>query len=136
MAQNSLNQIVLGAVRQANGNVAASADPQRIVQSLLAQSADSFSSALTEAARQISGLTAANQALVDVVQSNTQAVLQNSSARSGSGGSAASTGASVASAVLGTGLGLIPLVSSLVNLFGGGNSEPPASLIRYAAPAP
>jgi hypothetical protein len=41
---------------------------------------------------------------------------------------------SIASAVFGSGLGLIPLVSSLVGLFGGG-SQAPASLVKYAAPA-
>jgi hypothetical protein len=135
MAQNSLNQIVLDAVKQANGNTQTGLGPQGIVQSLLPQSSDSFSSALTEAARQIAGLTASNQALVDVVNGNTQAVLQNSAAHSSGGGNVASTVGSVASAVFGSGLGLVPLVSSLVNLFGGGNSEPPPTLLRYAAPA-
>jgi hypothetical protein len=135
MAGNNLNQIVLDAFRQANGPTGAGSDVQTLVQELLPQSGDSFSSALSDASRQIDALRSANQALAEVVKSNTQAVTQNSAAQSG-GKSVASTVGSVASTVLNSGLGLVPLITSLAHLFGGGNSEPAPALIRYIAPAP
>jgi hypothetical protein len=135
MAGNNLNQIVLEAFRQANGSTGGS-DVQSLVHDLLPQSGDGFSSALTEASRQIDALRSANQALDEVVQSNTKAVTQNSAAQGG-GKSIASTVGSVASTLLGSGLGLIPLITSLTHLFGGGNSEPalPAQG-PYVSPAP
>jgi len=75
-----------------------------------------------------------NQTLVDTLQNNTAAVQQNAAAKGSGGSSTASTVESIASAVFGSGLGLIPLVSSLVGLFGGG-SQAPATLLKYAAPA-
>jgi hypothetical protein len=136
MAGNNLNQIVLDAFRQANGSTGVGPDVQTLAQDLLPQSGDSFSSALADASRQIDALRSANQALADVVKSNTQAVTQNSAAQSG-GKSVASTVGSVASTVFGSGLGLVPLITSLAHLFGGGNSEPaPAPLVRYISPAP
>jgi hypothetical protein len=136
MAQSSLNQIVLDAVSQANRNTQTASNPQATAQSLLPQSTADFSSALSQAADQIAGLTSSNQSLVDVINSNTQAVTQNSSAHgsSSSGGSTASTVGSIAGAVFGSGLGLIPLISSIAGLFGGGSSNSAPTLTKYAAP--
>ena len=135
MAQNSLNQIVVDAASKANGSTLAGPNISGIVQNLASpQSQDNLSSALTEAARQVAGLVSTNQTLVDTLQNNTAAV-QQSAAGQGTGSSAASTVESIASAVFGSGLGLIPLVSSLVGLFSGGSSEVPPTLTRYAAPA-
>jgi hypothetical protein len=134
MAQSSLNQIVVDAASQANGSTLAAPNIQGIVQNLTSQqSQNNLSSALTEAARQVAGLVSTNQTLVDTLQNNTAAV-QQSAAGQGSGSSTASTVESIASTVFGSGLGLIPLVSSLVGLFGGGSQAPP-TLLKYAAPA-
>ena len=135
MAGNNLNQIVLDAFRQANGNSGAGPDVQTLVQEILPQSGDGFSSALADATRQIEALRSTNEALADVVKNNTHAVTQNSAAQSG-GRSVAGTVGSVASTVFASGLGLVPLITSLAHIFGGGNSEPPPALIRYIAPAP
>jgi hypothetical protein len=135
MAQSSLNQIVVDAASQANGSTLAAPNIQGIVQNLTSQqSQDNLSSALTEAARQVAGLVSTNQTLVDTLQNNTAAVQQNAAGQGSGGSSTASTVESIASAVFGSGLGLIPLVSSLVGLFGGG-SQAPATLLKYAAPA-
>jgi hypothetical protein len=134
MAQSSLNQIVVNAASQANGSALTGPDIQGIVQNLTSpQSQDNLSSALTEAARQVAGLVSTNQTLVDTLQNNTAAVQQSAAGQRSSGKSVASTVESVASAVFGSGLGLIPLVSSLVDLFGGG-AEAPAALTKYVAP--
>src|SRR5438128_5477677 len=112
MGGNSLNQIVLDAFRQANGNSGSVSEVGALVQDLLPQSGDSFSSALADASRQIDALRSANEALAEVVKNNTQAVTQNSAAQSG-GKSVARTVGSVASTVFGSGLGLVPLITSL-----------------------
>jgi hypothetical protein len=133
MADNSLNQVVLTALQQVSGSGRAGSSTTGVIPDLLPVSAETFSSAVTDASRQINTLTSANQALIESVLANTQAVIQNSASQTG-GRSAGSTIGSIASSVFGSGLGLAPLVSSLVNLFGGGRSEPPPSLLRYVAP--
>jgi hypothetical protein len=135
MAESSLNQIVVNAASQANGSALAGPNIQGIVQNLSSQqSQDNLSSALTEAARQVAGLVSTNQTLVDTVRNNTAAVAQNAAGQGSGGKSTASTVESVVSTVFGSGLGLIPLISSLVGLFGGGSSAP-SPLTRYAPPA-
>jgi hypothetical protein len=133
MAQSSLNQIVSNAAGAVTGPSGAAPNVQGIAQSLAPQSTGDLTSALTQAAQQVAGLVSTNQTLVDTLNLNTAAVQQGAS-QSSSGGSTASTVGSVASAVLGGGLGLIPLISSIAGLFGGGSSAPP-TLTKYAAPA-
>ncbi|MBV9503815.1 MAG: hypothetical protein JO323_02295 [Acidobacteriia bacterium] len=60
----------------------------------------------------------------------TESVGQSSSS---SGHSSSSSILSIASSILGGGLGVIPLVSGLMGLFGGGPSQPPP-LQKYVAP--
>jgi hypothetical protein len=60
-------------------------------------------------------------------------VYQYGSSGSSSSGGGGGTILSVVSSVLGGGLGVIPLVSSLLGLFGGGPSEPPP-LEKYVKP--
>src|SRR5712691_4187848 len=126
MANNSLNQVVLTALQQVSGS---GSSKTGVLPDLLPVASDNFSSAITEASRQINTLTSANQAVIETVLANTQAVVQNSSAKSSAG--TASTVGSVASTVFSSGLGLIPLVSALAGLFGGGKSDPPPTLLRY-----
>jgi hypothetical protein len=133
MAQSSLNQIVSNAAGAVTGNTGAAPNVQGVVQSLASQSTADLTSALTQAAQQVAGLVSTNQKLVDTLNLNTAAV-QAGASQSSSGGSAASTVGSIASAVLGGGLGLVPLISSIAGLFGGGSSAPP-TLTKYAAPA-
>jgi hypothetical protein len=134
MADNSLNQVVLDAFRQANGNAKAESNIQAVIQNLLPASGETFSSALTDASRQIDALRSANQALAEVIHTNTQAVQRNSSAQSGDK-SVVERAGGVAGAVFGSGLGLVPLVTSLAHLFGGSKSERPPTLIPYTPPA-
>ncbi len=132
MAQSSLNQIVSKAAGAVTGNSGATPNVQGITQGLTSQSTGDLTSALTQAAQQVAGLVATNQTLVDTLNLNTAAV-QTSASQSGGGGVASTVG-SIASTVLGGGLGLVPLISTIAGLFGGGSSTPPP-LTRYAAPA-
>ena len=52
---------------------------------------------------------------------------------SGSGGSGGSSILSIATSIFGSGLGILPLVGGLMDLFGGGSSEPPP-LEKYIMP--
>ena len=55
---------------------------------------------------------------------------------SGSGGKAdTSSAGSIALDVVKSGLGLVPLVTTLFGLFGGGDDPAPAPLVKYAMPA-
>jgi hypothetical protein len=76
-----------------------------------------------------------NQTQIDTLTANTQALAQNTSTK-GTGGSTASSVGSTIESVLGFGLGLSPLISGLVSLFGGGESSQPAPLVPYVAPLP
>jgi hypothetical protein len=51
------------------------------------------------------------------------------------GGSVGGTIESIASTVLKSGFGMVPLVGELLGLFGGGGSPPPPALVKYAMPA-
>jgi hypothetical protein len=53
----------------------------------------------------------------------------------GSGGSSSGGAGSIASTVLKSGLGIVPLISGLLGLFGGGGSPAPPPLVKYAMPA-
>lgn len=91
-------------------------------------------SAITE---QLTQLTTVSQMQADAVTQNTDAVIDNTATRTtttSSGTSTADTAASIASSVLGGGLGLIPLISGLVGLFGGGSANTPPPLATYTAP--
>jgi hypothetical protein len=88
---------------------------------------------ITTITQQLQQLQSINQAQVTTLEANTQAVDQNTSTK-GSGGE--STASKVGSALENVfGLGLSPLISGLVSLFGGGGgSSQPAPLVPYVAP--
>ena len=88
---------------------------------------------LTTITQQLQQLQTINQTQIAAMQQNTQAVAQNTSTKGQSG----STGKSVASTLSDIfGLGLSPLISGLVSLFGGGGSSETSPLVPYIAPTP
>ena len=89
------------------------------------QSNASVTDQLSVLATTITSLTSVQQEQISALQDNTQAVVQNSSARSGSGSSVASTVESAASSFLGGGLlsSLSPLLGGVLSLFGGGGGQ-------------
>ena len=125
MADNSLQQIVLEAFQLARG---AEVNLAELVRDLLPREA------LGEVTRQLEGVRTVSQVLSDVVAVNTQAVEQNTSAQGGKG--VAQTIGKAATSFLGSGLGLAPLVTGLVRLFGGGKPEAPPPLFRFTPPPP
>ncbi len=82
---------------------------------------------------QLDQLKATSQTQADAVAQNTQAILQNTIARAVSGGGA-TAGSSILGKVFGSGLGVAPLVSGLVRLFGGGGGEAVPVLTPYTKP--
>lgn len=92
-----------------------------------------LASSLSEAGQQISQLQAAYQQQAALISANTDALQSNTSGQSGH--SVAGAIGSVASGLLGGGLGLLsPLISGIASLFGG--SSQPAALPIYTPPPP
>lgn len=98
-------------------------------------SASQLSGQLTTITQQLTQLESVNQTQIETLTANTQAVAQNSSVKTTGGSTASSVGSTIES-VLGFGLGLSPLISGLVSLFGGGGSAQPTPLVPYVAPLP
>ena len=65
----------------------------------------------------------------------TAAAKSGDSAHSQTQTASGGVGESIASAVFKSGFGLAPLVTGLISLFGGGDSEAPAPLVKYTLPA-
>jgi hypothetical protein len=92
---------------------------------------------LTTITQQLQQLQTINQTQIATMQTNTQAVSQNTSVKAqGGGSSTASNIGNTLQDVLGFGLGLSPLISGLVSLFGGGGSSALPPLTPYIAPLP
>jgi len=89
---------------------------------------------MSQASQEITQLEAQFKQQADLIQANTQALQDSTSAHTGQsiGGSIASK----AGSVLGGGLGVLsPVVSGLMSLFGaGGSSQAPAALPYYTPP--
>ena len=107
------------------------------LEDVLSKPGVNFAEALSENSKEVTSLRTANQGLSEVLDNNTRAILQSSTARtSGESSSVGSTIGKVASTIFGTGLGLVPVVSSLIHLFTGGKQEPPPPILKYVPPAP
>jgi hypothetical protein len=91
---------------------------------------------LTTIAQQLQQLQTINQTQIETMQDNTRAVDQNSTTRGPSGGSTASSIGNTLQTIFGFGLGLSPLISGLVSLFGGGGSSQPAPPSPFIMPLP
>lgn len=120
----------------ASGSGGASGTPSDALTGLLLGSANDARAQITALTSQITSLSTAQQTQIGVTQDNTQAVAQNTSTKS-SGSSIGSTVGSVATSLFGGGLTLSPIVSGLLKLLGGDDSQSsPAPLTRFALPAP
>ena len=84
---------------------------------------------------EVTALSSIQQNQTNATQDNTQALAQNTSAKSG-GSSVAGTVESIASSFLGGGFGLSPIVSGLLSLFGGGDSQTPSVIPPFRLPLP
>ena len=92
---------------------------------------------LTSLTQQLQQLQSVNQTQIETMEENTEALTQNTSSKGESAGSTAKSAGSALASVLGFGLGLSPLISGLVSLFGGGGGSSQASpLVPYVAPLP
>jgi hypothetical protein len=94
------------------------------------------SNAVTEANKQLSALLPVQQQNLDTVNQNTQALVNNTASKSGSGSSALSTAGSLASGILGGGSILSPIISGLLNLFGGHSASQQPAFTAFTMPAP
>ena len=103
----------------------------------VSSSGDGFSGSLSAAAQEIAQLRAVYQAQADLITANTKALEKGSgSGRAGGSFSGGIGGMAkdAAQKTLGSGLlGILPLISGIASLFGGGKSEP-AALPVYVSP--
>jgi hypothetical protein len=91
---------------------------------------------LTQLVQQLQQLESVSQTEAESVRANTQAVSQNTAQLGQSGSSTAGRVGSALESGLGLGLGLSPLITGLLGLFGGGSgsSGTPAQLPSFALP--
>jgi hypothetical protein len=89
---------------------------------------------LTSLTQQLQQLQSVNQTEIETMEENTSALSENTSSKGSGADSAASSAGSTIASVLGFGLGLSPLISGLVSLFGGGGSNQASPLVPYVAP--
>jgi len=85
--------------------------------------------------QQSSNLGGMANSLADMVAQIGKIQTNQTAAPAAAGKSTASTIESIAGTVLKSGFGMVPLVSELLGLFGGGGSTAPAPLVKYAMPA-
>ncbi len=99
---------------------------------LLPRGSGSFAETMTQVSQGLGTLAPASQLQVQALISNTQAVTQNTSAHDTS--SVLATLGKVASGLTGGALSLSPILSGLLHLFGGGTSNAPPPLVKFALP--
>ncbi len=130
MADLSGRELLLAAFEQALGN--SSAGGGALPGGLDPRPAAALGDAVTDLTRQLTGVGSVSQVLSETVAGNTQAVAQNTVVQ----GAKSLVGeiGKTATSVLGGALGLSPLISGIVSLFGGGKTEPPPPLVRFALP--
>jgi len=106
------------------------------IANLLQGSFKDVSNQLSALTTQLVSLGSVQQTQVTATQDNTQALTQNTAVK-GSGSSVGSTIGGIASTFLGGGLGLSPIISGLISLFGGdGGSQTSTALPIFQLPSP
>jgi hypothetical protein len=99
---------------------------------LLPRGGAGLTDTLSAVSRSIETLMPASQQQAQALLANTQAIIQNTTAHSSS--STADTIGKITSTFTGGLLGLSPILSGLLGLFGGGSSSAPPPLVSYWAP--
>lgn len=84
--------------------------------------------------KQLTDLKTVQQNQLDKINENTQALVKNTTSRSGSGAGATS-GSSLVSTLLGSAFGLSPIFSGLFSLFGGSSATPILPPTPFTLPA-
>jgi len=133
-AAGQASQVVQAATQPTGGSTA-----QQTVVTAFNQAAGNSASGPTSTGGQglIDALGQATQmvdSLTQATAANTDALAQNSQAKSPSGGGAVSDALGTASQFLGGGLSLMPLASLFASLFGGGQSQQSAPLVPLSLP--
>ena len=75
-----------------------------------------------------------NETVASAIEQAVTQVIQVQTRRGGSEGSSATSAAGISS-IFTSGLGLAPIVSGLLGLFGGGDDSSPPPLVKYAMPS-
>ena len=114
------------------GPASSNAGMGQLLSALLPQGGGAFADTLSELTRNLGNLVPASQLQAEALLANTQAIVENTTAH---GSGSADTIGKMASTLTGGLLGgLSPILSGLMNLFGGGGSSTPAPLTTYIPP--
>ena len=117
------------------GGTIGSADLAQMVSGVLPSSGQEVASSMGAFTQSLQSLVAANQTQTGAIGTNTTAILQNTAAQANtSSKSVGGTIGSIATSIFGSGLGLVPVISAISSLFGGGSTAPPPTLVKYVAP--
>ena len=119
------SQVVMGSLSSLTGASGGSSGQNSAMTQQLATISD-----------QLQQMQTINQSQIDQMQQNMDALTQNTSSKGQTTASTASSAGSSIESVLGIGLGLSPLITGLLSLFGGGGQSAPAPATPYVAPLP
>jgi hypothetical protein len=130
---SDLQKVISEAVKSASG-AGQALTVAEVVEAAVASLPSGFYDSVSRIAGQLEQLQPLTVQQLEAVAENTRAVSQNTGAQKGGGAAAAGNVATTALRMLGGGLTLFPLVSSIAGLFKGGNSEAAPTLPTYTLP--
>lgn len=129
MAQNRRGD---GGGHQVSPTNSVSGSISSVLEGLLPPGFSSVGGTLTELTRGIGVLAPASQVQAEALLTNTQAIVQNTTAHATGG--VTGTISNIASSLTGGILSLSPILSGLRHLFGGGSSTTPPPLVSFLLP--
>jgi hypothetical protein len=113
--------------------IASPAAGANVLSGVAQEPAKDMTDVMSSLVAQIGTLNSAQQTQIGATQDNTSAVTQNTTSKASSGSSVASTVGSIAGGLLG-GLSLSPIISSILQLFGGGSTAAPVAATPFTLP--
>lgn len=118
-----------------SSGTAAASSTQSLLAGVLGGPATDVGQQASDLSKQLNDLRTVQQTHIDTLNSNTRALVQSTVARtSGVSGSSSSTTGSVISGILGSGLGLSPILQGVLSLFRGSSSPTVQPLVPFTLP--
>src|SRR5579864_8145958 len=126
------NKTIDSVVRGAVGMDSGPSSVTEVLSNVLPQTISGLNTTLTALSRDFGNLVSTTQLQADALTANTQALVQETTTRQS--GSVAGMLGSAASSLLGGGIGFSPIISGLLDLFGGSNATSPPPLVPFSLP--
>jgi len=125
------NKTIDSVVRGAVGMDSGPSSVTEVLSNVLPQTISGLNTTLTALSRDFGSLVSTSQLQADALTANTQALVQETTTRQS--GSVAGMLGGAASSLLG-GIGLSPIISGLLDLFGGSKATSPPPLVPFSLP--